>query len=149
MTNEQLIKKYGKPGENLDRFVFPYPMFFNGQRSRSTMVHKDYGQSLINALDEVAKYYTPNQITELGLDQFGGVFNNRNLRGSADKLSMHAFGCAIDLDPANNQLTWKSDKARFAQPVYTKFIEIMEKWGWYSLGKYKNYDWQHFQTEKP
>jgi hypothetical protein len=71
------------------------------------------------------------------------------MRGSEDKLSMHAFGAAIDLYPAKNTLKMKADTALFAKPEYKDFIDIMESYGWYSLGKYKGYDYMHFQTEKP
>jgi len=149
MTNGELIAKYGKPGEQLATLLFPYPMYYMGKLVKSTQVHKNYVESLKNALTEIYQVYGPEKIKELGLDQYGGCFNNRVMRGSETKLSMHAFAAAIDFYPEKNTLKMKSDQALFAKPEYKNFIDIMEKHGYYSLGRAKNYDWMHFQTEKP
>ena len=148
MTNEQLIKKYGQPGANLTTMLFPYPMYYDGKLVKTTKVHKDYAESLKNALAEVYDYYGPDEIKRLGLDQYGGCYNNRKLTGSDDKLSIHAFAAAIDFYPSKNTYTMKADKALFAKPEYDPFIDLMEKHGWWSLGRAKGFDYMHFQVEK-
>jgi hypothetical protein len=149
MTNTELIAKYGEPGTQLTQMIFPYQMYYDGKVVRSTQVHKVNAGTLKLALEKILTVYGPDRIKSLGLDQYGGCFNNRTMRGSEDKLSLHAFGAAIDLYPSKNTLKMKSDVALFVKPEYKEFIDIMEDHGWYSLGRAKNYDWMHFQTEKP
>ena len=50
------------------------------------------------------------------------------------------------MDPENNRLRWRADKAALARPEYDKFWEIVEAEGWTSLGRAKGYDWMHFQA---
>ncbi len=42
------------------------------------------------------------RIEELNLHRFGGAYNFRAKRGNSKSLSTHSWGCAWDLDPANN-----------------------------------------------
>jgi hypothetical protein len=60
--------------------------------------------------------------------------------------SQHAWGCAVDIDPDNNQLKWGKDKASFAKPVYNDFWNIVENEGWNSLGRSRGYDYMHFSA---
>jgi len=57
---------------------------------------------------------------------------------------MHSWGCAIDLDPANNGLGDRTPK--FAR--YPKIIEAFKKEGWVWGGDWSNYDGMHFQMAK-
>jgi hypothetical protein len=86
-------------------------------------------------------------IETLGLNLFGGCLNVRKMRGGSS-WSIHSWGAAIDLDPDNNQLRWDNNKATFAKSDYDPFWEIVEKEGWTSLGRRKNYDWMHFQAAR-
>jgi hypothetical protein len=55
-----------------------------------------------------------------GVSIFAGCYNYRLMRGG-NSLSMHSWGCAIDLDPANNSLS--DNTPRFAQ-----FPEVLDAW---------------------
>ena len=55
-----------------------------------------------------------------GVTFFAGCYNYRLMRGG-NSLSMHSWGCAIDLDPANNSLS--DNTPRFAQ-----FPEVLDAW---------------------
>jgi hypothetical protein len=104
-----------------------------------------------SARDEMKKKYGYNETTVfydnktraylrlLGLDLFGGTFVYRRKRGSLG-LSMHAYGIAFDLDPANNA---QGTKGRM--PAWV--VVIFKKWGftWGGLWKGKSKDPMHFQ----
>lgn len=55
-----------------------------------------------------------------GVSIFAGCYNYRLMRGG-NNLSMHSWGCAIDLDPARNGLG--DNTPRFAQ-----FPEVLDAW---------------------
>jgi hypothetical protein len=61
--------------------------------------------------------YGIEKIKALQLDDFGGCFNYRKMRGGT-QLSLHSWGVAIDLDPDRNLLKETSKTARFARPEY-------------------------------
>ena len=151
-SNEELIKFFGNPGENLKLINLPFPMRLawdlNTSVTRMTCNIK-VAEDVINIFDEIGKHYGANYIESLGIDILGGCYNKRLKRGSKSQWSVHAFGAALDLNPNKNKLSWKSDKAVFAKPEYDTMIDIFYKYGWYSLGKEKNFDWMHFQAAKP
>jgi hypothetical protein len=110
--------------------------------------HQDVQQDLQHAFSNVADTHNAAEIQALGLHLYGGCFNHRNKRGS-DELSTHAWGIAIDLNPGQNRLKWRSDRARFARPDARKFLDAFEAEGFYSLGRAKNFDYMHLQAVKP
>ena len=144
---------YGVPGDpaNLTKFVPPYPMYIawgEFEQIRFITCHKLIASDLENALKEILEYYGLDFIEEHGLDMYGGCFNLRKMRGSK-KWSTHAWGIALDKNPAENRWKWKKDKAQFAHPRFDKMFEIFKKWGFYSLGREKGYDYMHVQAVLP
>lgn len=97
------------------------------------------------AFDRIAALYTPAQIIDLGLHLYGGCFNFRKMRGGSS-LSTHAYGLAIDFDPARNRLNWGADRARLAQRDAVPFWRAWEAEGWTSLGRARNFDYMHVQA---
>lgn len=93
---------------------------------------------------EAAKHYGEKEFRRLRLDQYGGCFEYRPMRGG-DRLSTHAWGVAYDVDPAKNQLKWGRDRATLAKADYEPFWKIVEAKGAVSLGREQNRDWMHFQ----
>ena len=59
---------------------------------------------------------------------------------------MHSYGCAIDLDPANNPLgrAWRSDAGMIPRFVIEAFTA--EEWTW--GGRWARPDPQHFQAAR-
>jgi hypothetical protein len=154
ITQEQLIKKYGTPNKGGEGYLttinLPYPMFLNwatGTYVRKISCHKLIAEKLTNVFKEILEHYGIDKIKELQLDDFGGCFNYRAMRGGT-QLSVHSWGLAIDLDPDRNLLKETSKTARFARPEYKAMIDIFYKNGFVSLGREKNYDWMHFQIKE-
>jgi hypothetical protein len=69
------------------------------------------------------------------------------MRGSKTKWSRHAWGIAIDLDPARNGLKTKKPTAQFSKPEYKAMIDIFYRHGFIGLGPEQDRDWMHFQLE--
>lgn len=73
-----------------------------------------------------------------GLDLFGGTYNHRLKRGGSS-LSAHAYGCAIDIDPARNGMGVK----KFTMPEWV--LQVFEAYGWTCGARWKSPDAMHFQ----
>lgn len=153
MKTEEIIKLYGEPGDtsNFEYINLPFPMRIAWDTSKVVnrmQVHKSAAVSLIKIFKELLEVYGYAKIKELGIDLFGGCYNFRQMRGGSE-WSVHSWALAIDLDPAKNALRMTDKNASFAGDEYSDMIAIFYKYGWYSLGKEKNYDWMHFQFIKP
>lgn len=154
ITQGQLIKKYGVPNKTgqgyLTTINLPYPMFLNwatATKVNKISCHKLIADKLLNVFNDVLKHYGIEKIKELQLDDFGGCFNYRLMRGGSE-LSVHSWGLAIDLDPDRNTLKETAKTARFARPEYKAMIDIFYKHGFISLGIEENRDWMHFQIKE-
>lgn len=151
LTDEQIIEKYGQPGDvdNITVIELPYPMRVSWDTSKFTgkmQCHKLLADRFMAVFNDIKTYYGLSKIYELGIDLFGGCLNVRLMRGSKKKWSRHSWGIAIDLDPKRNQLNWSSDKAQFSKQEYKPMINIFYKHGFINLGVEKNYDWMHFES---
>jgi hypothetical protein len=147
-TTETLLKYYGPVGENQVRIDTPYRMVLAWEPSTiltKITCHEKVAESLYSALENISYLYNEQDIIKHGFHLFGGTLNVRKIRGG-NRWSTHAWGIAIDLDPARNQLNWKRDRSYFARPECRDFLDCFKQEGWYSLGENKNYDWQHFQA---
>jgi len=154
MTTNEIVKKYGKPNETgesyLTTILLPYPMRLAWDldtKVSKMRCHKLAAEAFLNVFNDLLAHYGMKEIERLGIDLFGGCFNYRKMRGGTS-WSKHAWGIAIDLDPARNKLKETAKTARFARPEYQPMIDIFYKHGFISLGVEKNYDWQHFELRK-
>jgi hypothetical protein len=73
------------------------------------------------------------------LKSFDGCYSWRTQRGSQQKLSMHCWGVAIDLNAASNVLGTNGD-------MPDEVIQAFQKEGWEWGGKWHRPDPQHFQA---
>lgn len=93
--------------DHLTTIVPPYAMFYAGKPVRLITVNRACAGALLAALQGIGKHYgSAAALKAAGLDQFGGVYNFRPKRGGSS-LSMHAYACAIDLDPVHNPFKGK------------------------------------------
>jgi len=150
LTDQQILTKYGKPGNpaSLTTITLPYPMRIAWDTKTTVtkiQCHKLVATALTNVFNDLMAHYGLAKLQDLGIDLFGGCVNFRLQRGSKTKWSRHAWGIAIDLDPARNKLKETSKTARFARPEYKPMIAIFYKHGFVGLGPEKNYDWMHFE----
>jgi hypothetical protein len=111
--------------------------------------HKKVAQAFTNVFNELLSSYGERKINELEINDFGGCFTYRLMRGSKTKLSAHSWGTAIDLDANRNTLYETHKTARFARADYKAMIDIFEKHGFASLGRLMDKDWMHFQYGLP
>lgn len=139
---------YGKPGTGHASVDCPYPLRIAWDLDKTInrfTINKLCAASAKRVMVKVLDHYGADQINELGLNLFGGCYNNRNMRGGSRK-SMHAYACAIDWDPIRNRLKWGRNRAQMARVEYAAWWELWEEEGWISLGRTRNFDWMHVQA---
>lgn len=155
LSDQEIISKYGlanKAGTGyLTTIKLPYPMYLNWATSQyvnSIACHKLIAEPLTNVFKDILAHYGLAKVKELQLDDFGGCFNYRLMRGSKTKLSRHSWAIAIDLDPDRNLLKETKRTARFARPEYKPMMDIFYKHGFINYGIEKGFDFMHFEIGK-
>ena len=150
LTTAQALQKYGTPNEKgtyLKTINLPYPMRIAWDidtKVTKMRCHKDVADAFLSVFNELLAVYGYERIVELGIDLYGGCFNFRKMRGGSS-WSKHAWGIAIDLDPARNGLKTPFAKANFSKPEYKDLHRVFEKHGFVNLGKAKNFDAMHWE----
>lgn len=150
LTDQQVISKYGQPGDmaNLITIILPYPMriaWDTKTKVNKMTCHKLIADRFANVFRELLAHYGYEQLVKLDIDLFGGCYNFRKMRGG-NRWSRHSWPIAIDLSPTKNGLKTPYAKAQFSKPEYAKMHEIFEKHNFFNLGKTKNYDAMHFES---
>jgi hypothetical protein len=142
-----MVNFYGPVGENMTSLDLPYAMRLAWDTNvivKKITCHQKCTQAFYNIFEKTLKHYGEAEIKKLRLDLFGGCLNVRRVRGGT-AFSTHSWGCAIDIDPDRNQLRWGKDRAEMAKTIYEPFWKFVEDEGVLSLGRARNYDFQHFQ----
>jgi D-alanyl-D-alanine carboxypeptidase len=128
--------------ENIVRWIPPYQMYYSVDHSKFShmMVHKKCLSVFQAAYTDVFKHFGQQKITQLRLDISGGSYCYRLERGGSD-LSVHSWGCAIDMDPVHNPFPqpWKKGG------IDPTFCQIMESHGFWWRGENGDVDPMHFQ----
>lgn len=134
--------------QNLTTFLVPYPMVLSwAPRTALTRIrcHRLVAASLKDVLEGILAHYgSATAIRRAGMHLFGGVYSFRRISGVA-RLSTHAWGAGIDLDPDANPLgkPWKAGAGMMPKPV----VALFEAAGWRWGGRFKNRpDCMHFQA---
>ena len=167
MKAKEIIALLGEPGDskNFVKIQLPFPMKYAGKPVASITCHQKAAPSLLLILSEIFQVYGLAKIQELQIDDFGGCYNLRPMRGTEEKydalikegkteeaaefLSVHSWAAAVDLNASRNLLKQNHTTAQFAKPEYKPMIDIFYKHGWYSLGREQDRDYMHFQFVKP
>jgi hypothetical protein len=132
---------------NLVRVSAPFKMYYAGKLVQSVRIHRKCAESLTRIFAAIwgAAGKSQKVIDQWGVSTYAGTFNYRPKRGGS-VLSMHAYGCAIDLDPARN--AHHDTTPNFAIGPQHKVVEIFEAEGWTWGGRWKgrSCDGMHFQA---
>lgn len=135
---------------NLVRVVPQWKMYLAwspAAQIKNIRIHRLVAPSLASVLGTIWAHYGHSQehIEAARLHLYGGAYNFRLQRGST-KLSNHAYGAAIDLDPSNNPLgkAWNPDHGMMPMDV----VQIFEAEGWTFGGRWQRPDAQHFESVK-
>lgn len=146
--------------DNLIFMTLPYPMEMDGKKVTRIRVHKLCAPSLRRVLTAVRDHYylavSPAATSALhatgdgegalkmaGVTQFDGMYTYRLMRGGTH-LSMHSYGCAIDINaPAN---PFHSKKHLFQPGSF--IVQAFEAEDWIWGGRWKNPDAMHFQAAR-
>ena len=132
-------------GKFLKRIKFThYDMFYAGSKTSSTLVHVKAVDNFYAAFEGVAKAYDKASIAELKLNDYGGCYNYRKIRGGS-AFSSHSYGTAIDLNAGDNRMRSDHTKARFASMEYLDFFKAFYAAGFQSLGIKSDFDWMHLE----
>ena len=150
LTDEQIIVKYGQPGDadNLTIIDLPYPMRISWDLTKTVkrmQCHKLAAEPFKAVFSDLLAHYGLPELQRLGIDLFGGCVNVRLMRGSKTKWSRHSWGIAVDLSPVENGLRVKWKDSQFAKPEYQFMVDTFYKHGFFSYGKERNFDAMHFE----
>lgn len=123
--------------KNLVSVSPPFVMHFADKPVTSFKLHRKCAASLTRVLGAIWLAAKKDQATidAWGVSIFGGSYNFRLKRGS-NTLSMHAYGCAIDLAP--ERFPMGRSKPTFCAEVLKAFADE----GWVNLA----HDRMHFQA---
>lgn len=138
---------FGKAGERLVTVNLPYPLRLAWELEitvRRLTCHEAVAEPLLRIFQRALEHYGLDRVQALGLDLFGGCYNDRKISGS-NKPSMHSWGIAVDMDPDHNGLKVHRPQARLSGTEYDAFWQFVEDEGGVSLGRERDYDWMHFQ----
>jgi D-alanyl-D-alanine carboxypeptidase-like protein len=121
----------------LTRIALPFPLTISWDHSQKVTViscHRLLASAFTNVFDRIQSAGLQNKITS-----FGGCFSFRPQR-TGTKLSTHAWGIAIDLNPETNQ---QGGAGNMDPAVIATFRDAGFEWGGDWMGKTR--DPMHFQ----
>lgn len=149
-NKKDIIGFYGEMGKNQTRVNVPYPLKFSWDNKLSVSkisAHEKVADSLQRVLESILDTYGLDEIERLSLNQWGGGFNVRRIRGSSNSWSTHSWGIANDWFPQENGLHVKWEDSTFSKPEYVPFINawIIEGWNPIGLSSF-NRDSMHIQA---
>lgn len=150
VTSTGLVLDPTFEANHIIRIDAPYDMWMGNAKINKIAVNKKCAKSLFTCLDKIARTITAAERKQFGLDQYGGCFNFRPIRGSegrviVSKLSLHSYGAAIDLAPQLNPLNafYRPEKLMMPHQV----IDIFKAEGWKWGGDFKTRpDCMHFEA---
>lgn len=134
---------------NIVRISPPFRMYYDGNPVSTIRVHRKCAESLSRVLDRIWAAAGKRQevVDAWGASNFGGSYVYRMKRGGGT-LSMHAYGCAIDLDPARNGFHNTRGNFNYAPQVAVVHAFEAEGWEWGGRWQGRACDPMHFQAAR-
>lgn len=136
----------GSPQATAGQCLLPFAMplaWDQNQRINRFLCNAVLAEVMTWLYAETARHFGEAEFRRLRLDQWGGCFNHRRVRGGT-LISIHSYGAAIDIDPARNGLHTPTAQSPLAGPEYAPWWAIVEATGGRALGKRIGRDWMHF-----
>lgn len=132
---------------NLVYVKAPFDMRYEGTLlKKGVRIHKNCADSLKRVFDAIWKAAGQSQakIDAWGVSIYGGGYTYKLMK-SGKALSMHSWGCAIDLDPERNG--YKDTTPNFAN--IPEVVAAFDAEGWEWGGRWKDpCDGMHFQAAR-
>lgn len=129
MTPQEILtQRYGKPTaatfESKWMMVWKIQQDFPWFPQKTLYIHKDFKTLLFTAFNNLQ---LANVHTEI--KKCDGCFNIRLIRGSKSVYSIHSWGCAIDLNAAQNPLGGSTSwSANFLQTMESSGVYCGANW---------------------
>ena len=118
--------------QNLTTIVPPWAMRFDESAVSQITIHKKCKDSLTRVLNAIWDFagHDPEKIKTAHLDEFNGSYNFRMNVNSPSRLSLHAYGAAIDLAAAENPngAPWRDNGRMLPRWAIDAFLA--EGWCW-------------------
>ena len=116
---------------NLVHMVAPFVMYYSKQPlTHGILVHRKIVPPLTTIFNELWDQvgHDQSKIDAMGLSDWGGCFNIRNIAGS-NNWSNHSWACAVDISPSTNGFTYEAGTTTLAHPVIDAFKAQGALWG--------------------
>lgn len=131
----------------LTRVKPPFAMYYDRRPVAYILMNRKCADSFRRVLDKIwiAAGKSQQTVDKWGASTYAGSYVYRKKRGGST-LSMHSYGCAIDLDPARNG--FHNEHGNFSHGDANKVVEAFESEGWEWGGRWggRSCDPMHFQA---
>jgi len=118
----------------IEPFTLPYPLFYEGTKVTRSRCHHLVIENFQQAFEAIKAAGLQDQV-----QNYGGIYMTRPIRGQTAHPSAHSWGIAIDLEPAKYPL---GSANRFAP----KIVQIFQDAGFFYGGDFvSRKDPMHFQ----
>jgi hypothetical protein len=130
--------------QNLVYAKAPYVMTYAGKPVTGARVHKKCKEAFEAVFELIwdASGRDQHIVNDWGASIYAGAYNYRLMRGG-NRLSIHSWGAAIDLDPARNAFHDTTPNFRAGGVVVKAFESLGATWGGRWSGR--SCDGMHFQ----
>jgi hypothetical protein len=137
---EALLRQaYGHNAASVQRELVPVPL-----RRNTVSVHRRALPAFRAVFLELEKIASTDPAAARFVDTLGGTYNDRNIAGTHRK-SAHAFGIAIDLNPALAQYHQNLPGGAWRTPVPEAIVKAFESQGFVWGGRWYHDDTMHFE----